>query len=393
MAIQNKTQRIFYRNETSNFQVSFFADVANTIPLIPIDVGLYPAYTIYDLNNVAIQSGIGNAYVSPGTYKVDFLVPADAPLSYDDKRWRIEWQIVTDSNRQVDFVEEFDVRDLAITASKHREQKYITLSGKDFRSILRLTKRPAEVNLDVFLSGSENKIVNNVSVTGGQIIEVVEGDSYIYYYDIPGSVLQGNTGYSMIWNIRETATDITQFIYQNLSTVTPNVLEQITSVRMLIDKFQKRLGSYQSYEDSDINEYLKRGSELVNSSYPTTYYQFGYLPTTLNTFIIMMASWYGLQAQGLLEVDLGFSFSGQTVTLDYDHSGAIADIAGRWSEYVEKNLAPAKMSLVRRSSPVGTVAGRGYRYSDMYNLTYKVASWKGGPGNIMSQMNHLGLLW
>ena len=83
MSLDNKTRRYFTRGEVAVFRTSFYADVANTIPLVPLDTLLYPAYTIYDINNNAVQSGVGTPEVAPGSYKVEWLVPRDAPLSHD----------------------------------------------------------------------------------------------------------------------------------------------------------------------------------------------------------------------------------------------------------------------------------------------------------------------
>lgn len=399
MAITNKTPRVFYRKENNVFRVSFFADVNKTIPLVPIDIGLYPAFTIYDINDVVVQSGVGQPEASPGTYKVEFLVPSDAPLSYDGKRWRIEWVLVSVDNNQFDFVEEFDVRDVVITASTHREQKFITLCSNPTQMMVRRTRRPYNLSVGVYPMGSGNiPPVATANLSGGGIVESVDGDSYIYSITIPGSALSmGNTSYNILWSVQETASDVPQFLYQNLTSVTPNALMMVTSVRMLIDKFQKRLGTVQAYEDSDIIEYLQRGTELVNSVYPTTYYNLGYTPGGFNVFTVLFAAWYGLNAQQILEIDLGFSFSGQTVTLDYDHASGLADVMGRWSEFINQNLPALKMSTIRRTSAVGAVAGRGYRINSPFAFTYKIGSNflldNGSANNVVGQLNHLGLLF
>ena len=261
MSIKNETFRIFLRKDTAVFRVNFFSDVAQTIPIIPVNIAQYPAYTIYDIANTVIQSGVGQPEASPGRYKVEFIIPADAPLSFDQKRWRIEWTIVSTDSRQVDFVEEFDIKDPVITASETREQKFITLGGQDTRVMLRQSRRPSDIALDVFRSTStSDTIVNNISMGSG-LIEAVDGDSLVYYYDIPGvDIGSGCQTFSIIWKVRNSVGEPQQFIYQILTAVTPQVLMEVTSVRMLIDKLQKRLGTVQAYEDSDIVEYLARAT-------------------------------------------------------------------------------------------------------------------------------------
>lgn len=395
MSIQNESDRIHLRGDLATFQAGFFEDVNNTIPITPVDISQYPAFTIYDPDNNAIQSGVGQAVSTPGFYKTSFQVPVDATLSFDNQRWRVEWVLVSDNNQQFNFTEEFDVEDTVITASETREQKFITLSRQDYRAQLRQTIEPAELELDVFLFGDpNNKIYNAALGTGGGILTAKDGDSIVFYTDIPAAVMADNCAFSLIWKVRDSVTEPFNFVYQSLSAITPRVLEDVTSVRMIIDKFQKRLGVYNAYEDSDIVEYLVRGHELVNQYYPTTYYGFGNLPRVFTVFHILLSSWYALQAQGLNEVDVAFNFSGQTITLDYDHQGPLADIAGRWQDFIDKNITPAKMSVFRRSTPVGTVANRMMSFTDYYaTFTFKVASIRGTTSNVISQLSTLGLLF
>lgn len=394
MAVNEKSHRIQFRRDLAVFQVSFYEDAARTIPATPIDIGQYPAYTIYDTHNVAVQSGIGQPISTPGTYKVEFLVPADAHLSYEEKRWRIEWMLVNTDNRQFDFIEAFDVRDEVITASENREQKYITLCDRPYRALWRTTKRPHELVLTIY-QGTSNTIVEQSSLNVG-ISFAHEGDSVVFYRDVPQGTLRANQKYSLIWEERDDQFSVPEFTFMGLTSITPSLFSQVTSVRMLIDKFQKRLNTVQAYEDSDIVEYIEQGTALVNAGYPTTFYPLGATPQPLNVFVILMSAWWGLQAQNLLEVDLAFNFSGQTVTLDYDHTSALADVAGRWNDFISTNLPPAKMAIVRASQPFGVTAGRAYRNSSQF-LTYKVASFNGANGfssdNYLSIMTRMGLLW
>jgi intein/homing endonuclease len=85
--------------------------------------------------------------------------------------------------------------------------------------------------------------------------------------------------------------------------------------------------------------------------------------------------------------------SGQTVTLEHDQSSGLADVAGRWQEFLSTTLPAAKMALVRRNAPVGTVAGRQYRMTDVNLFTFKTSSVQGGTNQILSQMTTLGLLF
>ena len=206
MSMQNDSHRIFLRGETAKFVVNFYEDASQTIPLIPIDSAKYPFYTIYDINNELIQSGVGIAEITIGRYRAEYLIPFDAPLSNDRSRWRIEWTMISTDNRQVDFVEEYDIKDTVITASETREQKFITLVGNPYRTILRLPTRPHEVALDVYRANNLNqKVVDNVTTTFSDGVKMSpDGDSIVYYYDIAADLINRGCGlnYAIIWKIR-----------------------------------------------------------------------------------------------------------------------------------------------------------------------------------------------
>ena len=395
MTVETQGHRLFLRGDTAAFVVYFFEDAAGTIPLVPLDTVIYPNYTIYDINNDVVQSGVGIAEISPGRYRADYQIPYDALLSNDAARWRIEWVILSTDQRQVNYVEEFDIKDTVITASETREQKFIGLAGCNYRAMLRLPQTAYEVGLDVFTSTSYNqKIVDGVSTATGDIHYSMDGDSIVYYYDIDGALLGKQCAtYSLIWKVRNTAVEPESFVYQVLNIVTAYALALVTSLRMLIDKLQKRLGSIQSFEDSDIIEYLSRGAELVNSVYPTTFFGYATMPQILTVHHMLYSGWYALQAQGLVLNELGFSFSGQSVSLDYDQAGGLAELASRWQEFLATNLPATKMALLRMSSPVGVVAGRKYRFVDLNLYTYKIASVRGITNRILGQLTTLGLLF
>lgn len=391
---EKTSERIFLRGETATFVVHFYQDAGHTIPMIPLDSAKYPQYTIFDINGNAVQSGVGTPEITQGRYKTDFQITLDALLSSDLGRWRIEWIMVSDTNQQINFVEEFDIKDTVITASETREQKFITLIDSTYRAILRQPMNVGEVSISIYSSTNIDTKVSEGSLADGSIKCAVDGDSVVYYYDIDSAIIGKQTVmFSIIWGIRNTPIEPQSFVYQVLNVVQPYSLALVTSLRMIIDKLQKRLGTVQSYEDSDMIEYLTRGSELVNAQYPTTFFGYANMPQALTVHHIIYSAWYALQAQQLLNTELGFSFSGQSVTLDYDQSGGLGDLASRWQEFLTTTLPAAKMALVRRNSPVGVVAGRKYRWQDYNMYTYKVASVSGYTNQILGQMTTLGLLF
>lgn len=408
-----QTPRILTRGETTQFRVSFFSDPALTNPLTPLTPD-YPQYTIYNPEGTAIQTGTG-IQVSPGIYRLDFLVPKDALLSYfnqkpqrygdegqgqpltaNDSRYRIEWMMVTRDNFQVNFVEEFDVQDIAITQSESRELKYLVLEGDPARLLFRTTAVPYFVTMRLVIRGdTENPVVtatfDSLDIPGSDIQSARDGDSYVLYYDVPANSLLGNTCYMALWQVTETAFSVPMTEYQIITAISPCLLPMMTSLRMLIDRFQKRLGRVYAYEDSDLLEYIARGLHLVNLQYPTTNFGPKTIPDPLSTYVLLAAGWYGLQAQSILEAEMGFDFSGQSVTLNLSgRSSAIDSAISRMREEFNSGLAAAKTAYVIGAGGVGTAAVRPYNFRAFQNFSYRVSSM--GSDGFMSLFNKIGLL-
>lgn len=382
----------YYRNTLTTFRIGFYSDAAKINPIIPVNSD-YPRYSIYNPDGVEILNGVGSQGVGSGEWQAQLILDSDLPLTTASTRYRITWVMVNANSQQFESSTEFELLDAVVSEPEGREQKYITLAGAGTRLKLTLPFQPDDLSFRVYQGNDQQNPV--FGANAGDLTRVPNGNQYTYYADMPGNLLLINAKYAIVWKIRETPTDTEQFTFQSLTSVGSATLNAITSLRMLIDKFQKRLGTIQAYEDSDIVEYLERGAELLNGTFPITSWGIGYVPPQLNVFHIMLSAWYALNAQQLLEIDLGFDFSGQSVTLNYDHSSALADVMSRWQDYVEKNLTPAKMSILNSKGSVGASAGRGFRLTQ--SMTWRVAS-LGTGGNlnsnsIIGQMNTLGLLW
>lgn len=411
----NQTPRILTRGEESAFQVSFFADQNQTTPLVPIGPA-YPSYTIYDTSGNPIQTGVGTSLL-PGQYQASFQVPKDAPLSYfgqapqkyndqgqgapltaNDARYRIEWQIVTNANQQVNFVEEFDVRDVAVTQSLNRELQYLVLAGDPIRLPYRVTAIPTKTTLRFIVRGQESNPVLTATLdttlpvgSQGNIRYAKDGDSYVMWMDVGSGITCANTCYMALWTVQETTYSIPTTEWSIITAISTNLLPLMTHLRMLIDKFQKRIGRLQAYEDSDLLEYLAEGLRLVNLSYPTTGYSMNAVPDDFQSLVLLAAGWYALKAQAILAAELNINFSGQSVTFGVDSAAGLDSAAGAMMTQFNQTIGPAKMAYVRRAG-MGTVAGRAYSYRNMYNYVYKVSGGNSNSLSLLTTLTKIGLL-
>lgn len=382
------------RGETHVFRNAFFADDSLSVPLVPIDASRYPSFQIVDINGLIVSSGLATLDGQAGHYRVEFQVPCDAPISNDDRRWRLEWLMIDQTNRQIEKTTEFDVRDVEVTATPVRDIKMLAMCNQPLRLFVRELHRPYSIVMTLSDTGGNSLIDGEVVYPGSagdtRLTEVVENETYVYYYDVPANVLSAGATYQAVWQIRPSASSIAQHAFQIIEVPPTLALQYFPALRMCIDKYQKRRQLLQAYQDSDIYEYLKRGLQLVNGWHPVTSFQMTTIPDPLVPFWLMAGQLWGLNAQFLLETDLQFSFSGQTVTLDYDHTGNIDTAISRATEFIREGLGPAKTAIYRRQAGVGSVAGRPYRYSGLHNFVYPIS--RMSSTDFMTLLTNYGLL-
>lgn len=405
LTTEDTIPRILTRGTTQKFCVGMFTDGSKATPLIPKDPLRYPSYEIVDPNGVTVQNGLLQQEGGPGNWCVAWTVPNDAALSNANSRYEFKASILTNTNAQAEVSHQFDVIDTKITATEDRSQVFLVLAGCEFRAMIRRTQR---IDLDNFGSLSLKVVVGNtaqnkllpiapqgtdtvVTLENGQIQEVANGDSFIYYYDIPKDLLESNCEYVALWEIRQDSTSSKETQFQLIRSVTGQILNMSVQLRQLIDKFQKQRGRVQAYEDSDLVEYLDRGTEIINTIHPLTSFTLeGLINSPFKAFVLIAAGWYGLNAQYLMEVDLGFAFSGQTVTLDYDHAPMLAEAINRFKDYLDSNVTPAKVAFIRATSSVGVFAGKPMGFRALHRFTFPLQSFQ--SGDIVQTLSNIGIL-
>jgi len=339
--------RTVYRGNLVRFDASF----VDSIPLVP-KLG-YPQYTIYNPSNNAIQSGTATSLGS-GIWRVEFFVPLDAELSLDkEPDWRIEWNFVTTSNRQVNQTENYFVLDEVTLEEGGREQKFICLGDRPY---LAKTVFPVEVydlRLDIIDRVTNEVLAENIQIS--DMTKRTNGQFHSYEYQVPNMPVAKE--YVALWTVTDQPTSTPRFSYQVISSLSIQTLAMIPEVRMLIDKFQKGMGTIQGYEDSDIYEYIKQGADVINKNHPFTNWPVQISGSPLFMFghmWIMAAAWYGLTAQHLCEGDMAFNFCIDPETLLPTNKGLIRakELVNDSDMYMRKDAAkniiyPGDFKLVK----------------------------------------------
>lgn len=360
------------------FEQLFLDDVGD--PLVPLDPSQYPAISIVSPSEEIIQQAVASP-LGDGRYRYSWFVPADAELSTPNMSWRIEWMMVTASGRQVQQTQYFQVIDNVAASAEERAYTNLTMENTSERLFLRLSKAPSSVSV---------RLMNTAGITETYTPIEVQQDGFITYYADTSDLQVGS--YIANWTIRETPISPTQTFVQQLRVPEAQFWFVQPSLRMLIDKVQKKEGHVQAYSDSDMYEYFVRGFGIINAVNPITNWTFTSIPQLagMDTFLIAAAAWWGLQAQFIAEGELKFNFSGQTVTLDVDRTGTYADALGRLSEYLKTELPKTKRNLLRRTS-VGSLATRPYDYG-LSSVVVPVFRGQSGTGQILPLLSRIGLL-
>ena len=369
------------------FEVDFFDDApTNSTPAVPSNPAQYPAWTIVDPSGVQITSGVGTPGSNPGRWNASWSVPTTAALSTQTNKWRIVWNMVTQTARQLQQTNPFDVIELRTpdTLQDVRAHAYVVYAGQSERLVLRLPRRPDVLTVSAFAATSLSNptphaaVAFSGSLAAATIVEVQEQNMYSYYFDTPALSTLGE--HQIVWTYRQTVTSPTDTTVQKLFVPPPVFWSLAPSLRVLIDKLQKKAGAIQAYVDADLYEYFQRGIGILNGTTPYTNWDLCTFPYSAATtrFLIEGAALWAMHSQHILSGELQFSFSGQTVTLDMDQTGLYDTMAQKLLEDLTgdgKGSWPnTKVNYIRQITNIAVVGNRIMgRYA--YNrFTYKVDS-------------------
>lgn len=295
----------------------------------PESRGESPTFSIYTPQGQLFLTGMGE--VSGGDdYEIIVTIPINAPNSTPDYQWRISWSYDT-----VKKVMYFDVKDQEITDDEiyQRELFKFALPNKNYVARLIIPERPEDVECSLWTS---NKMTVELEAEDGEdhrlgtqlSVEIPK------QYMTPGEL-------TLVWT-----TDIEEY-YQIITVVPMSMLATINKVRFIIDRIIKRIDEPQTYLESDLVASIYGGIDYINGWHPLTTWTVINFPPALNPMLIYASAWYALNSQFMLESDLAFAYSGQSVSLDYDRTGPIESEIGRLQEYLTEHLSKAKRTLMR----------------------------------------------
>lgn len=352
-------------------------------PLVPLDPSAYPSVSIVSPSEEVLQSGLATNLGS-GRWRYTWFAPADLDMMGPDNPWRVDWLLVTNGNRQISRESNFVVVDNVEASPEERSYTNLTYIGNSERAVIRFKNQQEQINVKlVDISGAE------LVLTPG--LQTLQSDGfYTYYVDTPSLTASGC--YLVVWTARQTVLSPTTTMIQQIRVPEMLFWWSQPSLRMLIDKVQKKIGHVQAYSDADLYEYMLRGADYVNAVNPITGWNLMNWPDVfgMKNFLLLASAWWGLNAQYLSEGELAFQFSGQTVTLDVDRTGYYADAMNRLKEYLDSQLHITKLNMQRRVS-VGSIATRPYDFG-LQSLVTRVQTTNGGQDQVLPLFSRLGLV-
>lgn len=389
-ASTQETSRVLTRGKLEFFAWKFFYDKEETQPIFPLDAQQYPSYRILDTTGAMLAQGTAVPGGTPGHWKIGWVVPRSAALTNPHRRYQIATVMVDSDMRQFELSWEFDVVESGVTPQEPKLQQFITFSNTPIRLIFSNTVRPDSLSVSLFPKGQDaapplfsSSLV--VPPVAGSLTEVEDGTGFAYYVDSPA--LKAGS-FSALWQVRDTPISQIDFEHQVIQVITTNSAHMMNSIRMLIDKLQKKLGLVFAFTNEDLYEYLSEGMKLINSYWPPSNYTLSAPPNSIEAFITLAGGWWGLTAQRILYAETNLSFGGQTVTLDYNPGADIDNMIASFKEILDNSVTKVKTQLSRQASAVGSIATRPYRYRT--NVVFPVQT---GPGqSAFIRLQQLGLI-
>lgn len=413
-----------YRGVTHKFGAAFFEDPERAYPITPIDSN-YPLYEIRSPSNILVTSGTATQAAGPGFWETNpWTVPMDAELSTPERGvsqptlannvpdgtarfWRVDWLIVDSAGRNSQWSETFEVLPLPATVSSDRSQIIAVPVGAKQRVILRSKVAYDSIQVTIANALSPTSFIHDVDTVANldlgdpQDLDIInrqlDGETFVYWFEVPASTFVLESDFQVMWTTKIDSGFEFDYIHDQIYCFDRKWLNYFKPLRMVIDRLQKQADTYQAYTQADLLEYLRRGLDTLSAWHPSniTWNITSFPGGMMSPYLIVAAAIWGLQAQYLLEGELQANFSGQTVTLDYDHSGAIDGMLQKMQDFMngtgQNGFQAVKQAWYRRSTPVGYIGVRPTRYSGFGNVVYRTGTAQ-DLESAVSTLNGLGLL-
>lgn len=352
---------IYTRGEEASITVGFFEDFGETVPRPPID-GDQPSYTILSPSGEIIATGAANAVEeSPGRYRVVWSVPEDAELSRTSEKYECSFIFIDVSGNTSQLDIEFEVGPREVVRDTEKDKGYVVYRGRGATITNRRKREPFSISVAVYAGGNVDRPVGTVrSVLDMTPERLRDGDTWVYRDSVDKDMLEADTTYVVLWEIQETETSIPVIETELIQVLDMTWVPYFHAFDAMVNKVRARATAMQSWSLYEKFECLKQGFNMVNGWHPNnvTWTMTTFPHSVLGPYVLFGAQMWAMnmlyQAEGLTQ----FSFGGQSVTLDYDHTGWVDATYSRAMDYINSNLTRDKTGVMRRASKTAIVTGR-----------------------------------
>lgn len=365
--------------------------------MIPLDATKYPAWGIYSPSGVLFDSGVMQQYQTPGTYRVLWNVPVTAELSNDRSSWVFQTTFLNTKRKQFQNTMDFNVTEKQSTSSGNTDVIELGIEGMPYRAIWRGDFEPAELSVQVFNAAhpsTANIAPVWIPVGKAGLTSIEDGDSIMYYLDIPGEKLMRHGQYTVLWVYRETPSAPQSLQYTQYRVIKRGILQYLPSLRFAVERLPLDPNAPQKVTDADLMEALTYGMHDLNSYHPVSTYSIDKVPSQLQSLWMMCSMRWMFQSQHLVLGAQAFNFGGATTTLDYDQTGIMDAAIGRLDGWINDRMPAAKIAvnrLLTSNASVGIRATRPMGYNQRV-IRYESDTGSGNDSLVMATLTTLGLL-
>jgi hypothetical protein len=357
----------YARSTTATFSQSFLD--ANGNPLVAYSTN-YPTVQILDPTNQIVASGVGSSTGTPGYYTWSWTVPTDATLGMG---WFVQWDFLDTNQDNTQKKVAFGVVDQIETPDGlDRTAGYLSMKGYSERLIWKNDTNP--ISVQVTLKDTEGEDTWTKTYAAGDLSYVYADGYHVYYYDTTASTDHADEGqYLAVWRYQVSASNPFNNEVQWLVVPYDVFWYILPHMKMLVDKLNKVTTTPLSYLDLELWQSLHNGLGFLNSVYPFTDWVFNTVPESFCVWWYLAAGLFLLNSRQLLEIEVSHSLSGNTTSLEFDHSSPLGEVLSRWESMLWDKLPPAKLSAYRQSAGPGSVGVRPIRYG-YQNRVYRMAT-------------------
>ena len=343
--------------------VTFSKNIKDSVGVEPLNSVPVTA-RILDPGQTVITQGPAFKNLETGLYDFSFVVAANAPFSTVEHSWTIDWSFQNGS-QILNVITEFDV----VEDDGELPPRTLILSTKSKETIEFLLPDRAQSLVFEIINYKDEVVYTTTNISDFETTSTTKG--YIYGLPFDTSILSNGDYivrvHAKIPNFRQTYVEIV------IARIVPNYFWfYVPQLQMYLDKVRKPGQLVQSYGISDLYEYLTKGMSMLNLVPPQiTNWSFTNFPGSPNngssfdisSYIVAAAACWGLQAQIVMYGELGFSFSGQSIGLEYDPGGAISGTIETLLNRINTEFPKSKELMLRQMQHVAWVGVRRQFYN------------------------------